>query len=246
LLHAAASHPQTFQRLAESLQKSGREILAPALNGYGSSALSNALDPFARHVAIARAAIAAAASPTRTCLFGHSMGGLVALLTALETPTLRRLVLYDPIITAILDSADPIQRASLNWDRAIIKTLCDSVGDGNPETGVACFVESWNETRWHDLPSATRKTLISQATSLARDAPTVSYFDLDVGQIKLLRVPTTVACGAQSPAMIGLIARELEAHRAEYVTAKTLPNCGHMAPIAQAAKVAATVSEALD
>ena len=245
LLHAAASHPQTFQRLVGHLLAKGREILAPALNGYGTSQVAHALGPVARHVAIAKAALDATTQPARTSLFGHSMGGLVALLTALEAPALERLVLYDPIVTGILDPKNPAHRAGLEWDRAIIRALCEGVEGDAPEVGVARFVEAWNEARWAELPTAIRETLVSKAPALALDAPAVSYFEFEPVRLATLQMQTTVAYGERSPEIIALIARQLAARHPGFVSAKALADCGHMAPIAQPAKVASVLAGAL-
>ncbi|MCH9674797.1 MAG: alpha/beta hydrolase, partial [Gammaproteobacteria bacterium] len=121
LLHGAATGPDALSGLAAALAGPSRSVIVIALHGYGSSYVHKAGDIVAAHRKIAAWVLARFDASSMT-LFGHSMGGLVALATALETP-IARLVLYEPIVLEALDRTDVRDREALRWDRAIVDAM---------------------------------------------------------------------------------------------------------------------------
>jgi len=109
LLHAAASGPWGLTDLAERLLRPGRRVVAPALAGYGGTRVEGAPDPVSAHATVARWTLAAFPA-RRQVLFGHSLGGLTAVLTAAGRDDLAALVLFEPIVLAALNLDDPGDR----------------------------------------------------------------------------------------------------------------------------------------
>src|SRR5690348_14079740 len=101
MLHAAAAGPQSLSALAALLQRPGRRVVAPALNRYGATAMRDETDRARAHLDVLRATVDLHAAGRRV-LFGHSMGGLIGLLGALDGIPFDAMTLYEPIVTACL------------------------------------------------------------------------------------------------------------------------------------------------
>jgi pimeloyl-ACP methyl ester carboxylesterase len=247
MLHASATGPSTLGRLAGLLSGDEYSVLIPALNGYGSGRPSPGADPVAANTAIAGDCLDRLSSRPRL-LFGHSMGGLVALLAALEQQARGRpldaLVLYDPVLVGLLDRDDPDDRDALAWDHAVIAELATCVADGRPDAGMRRFVEAWNEMAWNDLPEQAREGLVAMADTVAREARATSEFRLDEAVLRGMRTSVILITGGGSPAMIGRIASKatglLPSVHHEIIT-----DAGHMAPVLAPAKLAAATAPLL-
>ncbi len=78
---AAAAGPNSLSGLAAALAAPGRRIVAPALHSYAQTRIEAAGDRIDRHVAVTRACLDILPAARRV-VFGHSMGCLVGVLTA--------------------------------------------------------------------------------------------------------------------------------------------------------------------
>lgn len=222
LLHAAAAGPQSLTQLAALLERPGRRVVAPALNRYGATVMRDEADRVRAHSEVLRACLDLYPADRRA-LFGHSMGGLIGLLSS----GFDRLLLYDPIVMACIPDAT----ALLAWDRAIVA-----------KADIAAFVTAWNGTPWEALPEHVRSRLTAAAPMLIADMKAVSYHDLPLDQFQRIQTPVLLLQGAQSPPITHAITGRL---------AKLLPNarrivldgCGHMGPVQVPAKVAPFVAE---
>lgn len=235
LAHAAAAGPGALSGLAKALARPGRRIIAPALNFYGGTALQTPGGQVAGHAAAIEAILDAV--PV-SLLFGHSMGGLAALLTRHPVP---RLVLYEPILTGLLREDDPDDLAARAWDRAINAEFDRRFAAGDAEGAIAAFVEAWNETRWTDLPEAARSRLITAAASLGRDMHDVSFFALEPDAIAA-RENSLLLRGTRSPPITARMTARLAAAFPAAHTA-VLDGCGHMAPVLNPGRVAAAITD---
>ncbi len=233
LAHAAAAGPNTLSGLAKRLAAPGRRLVAVALNGYGGTALDVPGGPIAAHAAAVDAVLTALPARRRT-LFGHSMGGLASLVR--RTPV-DRLVVFDPIVTAVLREDDPEDAAARAWDLSINDGFYAGMAAGDPERAIATFIEAWNEQRWTDIPASARARLTAAAPRLGADMracsthPAVPY--LGAPEVVILQ-------GARSPEVT---------HRMTARLAALLPGArrvviegGHMAPIFAADAVAGAVT----
>ncbi len=108
VVHGYAEHAMRHTRLATAAASAGHPVVAVDLPGHGRSPGPRALvRSYAPLVASVGAAVEAAASlgRGRPALFGHSMGGAVALAFALDRPeAVERLVLSAPYLV------DPVPR----------------------------------------------------------------------------------------------------------------------------------------
>jgi pimeloyl-ACP methyl ester carboxylesterase len=250
LLHAAASGPRALFKLASALGQAGWSTAAPALQGYGGTLLRDAGpdDPFAAHVRIARWAfdeLGKDAGPGRRVLIGHSMGGLVALLAALDGVAADALVLYEPIVLGCLDPNSPEDIAARAWDGACIQTLHERVAAGNPEAGVAAFVEAYNEVAWSQLPAALRASLVAKASNLVAETIATQDLRLDTAMLAALRMPVLILQGSQSPEVTHRMTAGL-ARAMPHAVMKIVEGAGHMGPVMSHAPVAAEIKSFLD
>lgn len=230
LLHAAAAGPTSLAGLARALARPGRRVVAPALAGYSRTAPPPG-DPLDAHVAVVNACLDLLPAGRRM-VFGHSMGGLVALLAA---PAVEAMVLYEPITLGLLRDDDAEDRAARAWDREIVGFLAAAVARGQPEPGVARFVAAWNELAWDALPPAARQRLLDAAPRLAAEVRAGSDRALPLDRI---RCPVRMLQGGKSPPITHRMTMRLGAalpdgHRV------ILPPCGHMGPVQAATMVAA-------
>ena len=233
LLHAAAAGPGSLSGLAKRLAESGCRVVVPALHGYGATRVRVEGDRMSAHEAVARFCLTLGSARTRV-LFGHSMGGLAALLAASAAD---RLVVYEPIVIGLLRADDPEDAACLAWDRAIVAHLEHCVTAGAPESGIARFVEAWNEMRWDALPASVRQRLIAAAPDLAADIRDGSGREIAPSGIG---VEVLILQGAASPPITHRMTLRLE---------QSLPNAqrvvvaevGHMGPVANADRVFAAI-----
>ena len=152
LLHCARSGPGSLATLATNLCSPGRMLIAPALNAYGQTRVSGT-DAIEEHLSVVTWVVNHSAREVMSVtLFGHSMGGLIALLAAGAQPQCQQVIAYDPIAPGVLDLADSNDRDAFAWDRDIVIELHDAVTKGEDERGVARFIEAWNGTPWKHLP----------------------------------------------------------------------------------------------
>ena len=244
LLHAAASGPRSLFKLAAALADGGGRILTPALNGYGATRLTDADlgQPFAAHVRVARWALEQAPAGRRV-LVGHSMGGLVALLTVAGGAAVDAAVVYEPIVLGCLDPTDPADAAARAWDAAPVAKLQAAVASGDPEAGVAAFVEAYNEVAWSALPAPLRAQLVADAPKLVAETRAAQTVAIDFAAVPA-GLPILVLQGERSPDVthrmtLGLARRLPQARR------QVIAEAGHMGPVLSAAPVAAAIREFL-
>jgi pimeloyl-ACP methyl ester carboxylesterase len=226
LLHAAAAGPHSLATLARLLVRQGRRVIAPALHRYGATIMRDDADRVQANVAVLRACLDIHPADRRVVI-GHSMGGLVGLLGALEELPLDALVLYEPIVTACLGEDEAALR---DWDRAIVAEVERSIAAGDPEAGIAAFITAWNETPWSGLPSAARARLVVSAAELAADMHSVSYCSVPLDRLAQLATPVTLLQGALSPPITHAMSARLHAllPRAQL---HGVEGCGHMGPV---------------
>lgn len=220
LLHAAAAGPHSLAGLARALAAPGRQIVAPALSGYGGTTLTG--PRLAGHIAAATLALTRYPAERRV-LFGHSIGGLVALGAARHADAV---VLYEPIVLATLRQDVPAERTAGDWDRDLAAAYAADMRAHRPDAAVRRFLAAWNETEWADLPEAAQARLIRLAPVLWQD------LDVAVEPIGALPARLTLLCGDTSPPITRLMANRLAP------PPTVIPGAGHMAPVLMPAAIA--------
>ena len=228
LMHAAGAGPRSLRSLGKVLATSNRHVLIPEL--YPSPSDDVPVHAYAR-----LAARLFERAPGG--LFGHSMGGLSALLAAINGARLRRLILYEPIVLSLLDPFNAAESDAYEWDAKVVRTLNESVLSGQPEKGVACFVDAWSETRWEDLSAAMRAHLVASADTLARETRATSSVLLANAQLRAMSVPTLILQGSKSPA----ITQHMSARLAQILPnaeMRQVDGAGHMGPVLMGGQIA--------
>ena len=260
LLHCAGAGPSSLATLATNLASSGRMLIAPALNKYGRTRVTGA-DPIQEHVDVAAWVVNHYAGDANSVsLFGHSMGGLVALKVAQEQPCCDHVVVYDPIAPGVLDENDAGDRDALAWDRDIVIGLRRAVAEDEPERGVSRFIEAWNDTPWARLPESVRGELVSGAPRLAREIDALSYHDAcalgdtalrPTGGLPAQGEPTqenqcqvTLFTGEASPVVAGRMVSRL-GERFACSNVCSIAEAGHMYPVTQGAEMAKLIDRIL-
>lgn len=246
-LHAGGSSPRALDRLMGALVPLVGRTLAPAFARGGSTMIGAGANGFSGAVALASALVAREyARPSRTesgspgLLFGHSMGGLVALLAVIAGVRIDALVLYEPIVLSLLDHADACDRVARAWDRAVIDDFRRHMASGRTEAGVARFIEAYGAAPWHALPAAIREGLVRRGHDLLIEAETTNAQIVDADALARLAVPVLVIDGDGSPDPARRMADRLAAllpnsHRA------SVAGAGHMGPVTAPAKVVAVI-----
>lgn len=236
LLHAAGTSPRALSGLASWLgERLGRAIvpllLVPPPEGPAA--------PLAHLSALARDALAAG-GPGPKVLFGHSLGGLLALQALADGAEVDAVILYEPIAIAALDLAETGDRAAKAWDRALIDDLAAHVSTGDPEPGIAAFIEAYNEVAWTNLPASARHALVADAPAMVALTQAVHHHPLDVAALSLRQTPTLVMCGDRSPD----VAKRMASQAARILPRATLtviPDAGHMGPLLATSRVVAAI-----
>jgi pimeloyl-ACP methyl ester carboxylesterase len=178
-------------------------------------------------------------------LFGHSMGGLIALLAALDGLAADALVLYEPIVLGCLDPNSPEDIAARAWDGACIQTLHERVAAGDPEAGVAAFVEAYNEVAWSQLPAALRAGLVVKASNLVAETTATQELHLDMARLAALPMPVLILQGSRSPQVTHRMTAGL-ARAMPRAVSRIVEGAGHMGPVMSHAAVATEVRAFLD
>jgi pimeloyl-ACP methyl ester carboxylesterase len=240
LLHAAAAGPHSLSALAGLLVRQGRRVIAPALHRYGATVMHDATDRVRANLGVLRACLDIHAAERRV-LVGHSMGGLVGLLCALDGLPLDALFLYEPIVAACLGADEAALR---DWDRAIVANVDRSIAAGDAESGIAAFITAWNETPWSGLASAARARLVASAAQLAADMHAVSYCAVPVDDLRRLQTPVVLLQGALSPAITHAMSARLNA-LLSHAQLHRVEGCGHMGPVQSPEVVVLSLREAI-
>ncbi len=242
LIHGAASSPLAFVPLAQALASAHRRVVCLGLHGYGPTAL-NEPDILRAHTGAVRLLLDVLEAD-RCALFGHSLGGLVALLAAVADSRVSRLCLYEPIALGVLDPSDAEDAAGLAWDRRIVRKMCQRVDAGQAELGVRTFVEAWNDTPWQAMPHKIRAALIASAAQLSRETTAAGCAPLGSHHIASLTQPMLLLHGTASPPVIARIVKRLMAGAAQ-ASEVALAGKGHMAPVTDPAALAPLLHEFL-
>jgi pimeloyl-ACP methyl ester carboxylesterase len=237
LLHATATGPGSLARLGKMLAAAGHHVVIPALHRYGETWVNGEDNPVERSVRVASWVLSAVPAEKQT-LFGQSMGGLTAVLAALETTLpVNRLMLYEPMVMRALNPRDTADTREREWDRVLVRAVGEAVGTDGYEVATAAFIEAWNETAWADMPAGARAAILRDGAGLAAEMRAVNDITLPPRSLERLTMPTLLLCGEGSPPLAGRILDRLE-RRLPNAERITFGGLGHMGPVTAPAIVA--------
>jgi pimeloyl-ACP methyl ester carboxylesterase len=241
LLHAGTSSCLQWRRYARLLGP-GHRLITPDLPGHGGSdpspeILPDQLLPAALGVLDHLLGHLDLRAPLH--LVGHSLGGLIALLYALQRPgRTASLTLFEPVVFELLDRRGPPDLAA-ECHRVAADCLA-AVDAGDPEAAQRRFITYWSgPAHWQLLGDQERAHLIEAAPLLHRvGIPATFNAGVTEPALRALTVPTLLLDADRSPAP----ARAIVDHLAALIPAacrRTIQEAGHMAPITHAPQVAA-------
>ena len=174
-------------------------------------------------------------------LVGHSYGGAIALVAALGLkPRLASLVLYEPVLFAVLLRAEPESAAA----REIV-AVRDDVVSGDSGAAAERFIDYWmGDGTWVATPEARRGTLVDAIkaqkpewhSAFNEPTPLEAFAALDVPALLMTGTGSTAAARAVARLVGGVLPR---------VRIEELEGLGHMAPVTHPAAVNARIEHFL-
>ena len=244
LIHGSAAGAKPLRKLAELMlaENSDHRIVIPSLAGYGSVCQQAELPALQQHLAVINNAMAEHHCPSWH-IIGHSMGGFLALKTALaHSERITSICVIEPMVLGVLESA--ADRQSLAEDRGIIQKLEQAMQDGQPEQGIAAFISYWNGTVWQQLPEAVRQHLLGLSEQIYADIKSVSRDTTPASAYAALSMPMLLLCGDQSPAPARLIVQRL-ASVLQRSTDQLIAGTGHLGLLQQPVLYAQAINQFL-
>lgn len=245
MLHACGTGAHTLRPLAARLSR-GRRVICLDFDGYGDTAIQAAGgDCLHRHRLALRLLLEELAIKDFD-LFGHSMGGFIALQAAADGSLRpRRMVLAEPTVFSVLDESIPQQAEAKALDRSVTADLIAAVEAGEPERGMAAFMALWNEAPWQTLPEALRQRLVALAPQVAGEADRVCRAIPPEQGFAAADCPILLLQGQHAPAPISALIPVL-AGLLPSALRTLVPGTGHMGPLTSPDLFATLIGEFLN
>jgi len=237
-LHSSASSAQQWRNLSQ--EWSEFNVLAPNLVGYGGQFWRTGdVHTMADEVHAIGEVMSSCPGPVH--LIGHSFGGAVATLVALENPQqVRSLTLFEPVLFPLLYATAEGSGQEI-W---VLQTdVRRHVQLGNNRAAAERFVDYWSgEGAFQNLSEHARQYVIAMTPKVAAEFAALISNPISEADLRSLRVPTLLLYGEDSPDSTRDITRLL---------ARILPcrellefdGLGHMGPMEDPDRVNATIAE---
>ena len=234
LLHSGGFTSRQWRRLAEALAPD-HPVILPDFLGYGKSSRWPEGEPFSFREDLAM--VVALVDPIDRPLHvvGHSYGGLLGLLLAIEKPAkVRSLAVFEPVCFGFVDETIDAD-GELARMRVVTKKEIESgaVSDGWLET----FVDWWNGAgAWKGMNDETRGAFRQVSPKLIQEVFSLTGDDTTLATYATVAVPSLLLSGEKSP---GVERRVVDALAAALPRAslQRFAGAGHMAPITHAGPV---------
>lgn len=187
-----------------------------------------------------------AAAGDRFHMIGHSYGGAVALKAALVRPArLRSLILFEPVLFAILIAEDPNQPAAREI-AAVRDDTVAAVERGDLDAAGGRFVDYWmGAGAWAEMPESRRRAVASAMRKVKAEWRAAFTEPTPLSAFAALDVPTLCIMGSGSPASTRGVARLLT-KTLPSVTTVGIDGVGHMAPVTHPDRVNAVIAAHLE
>ena len=237
LVHSAGMGAAQWRALMREMGADFR-CLAPNLRGYGRSAPWPEGEPASLAAEIELLEAALARFEGKFELVGHSMGAWLALEIALRhSARIATLALIEPVVLGTLRA--PGEEAAFAEVKTMIDDVLAAFARGSTAAATERFTDYWyGPGAWAKIPLAQRLPIFARAGKMRADVAAVSddrtaaarYAALDLPALVLSAERTTPAARR----MAEIVAGALPQARLEI-----LAGAGHMAPVTDAAAVAA-------
>jgi pimeloyl-ACP methyl ester carboxylesterase len=178
-------------------------------------------------------------------LVGHSYGGAVALQIALQQPQrVLSLTLYEPVAFGVLPALGPNEP---EWAEIsdVATTLGAALDRGDDFGAARGFCAYWQgRDVWPEMDVAAQLRIAEAMPTVRRHFEALFAAQWSGSLLDMLRMPVQLICGSATRASARRVAQSLSV-RLPLVKLQMLEGAGHMAPIAEAAKVNALILQSL-
>ena len=243
-LHSSASSSGQWRALMDRLADRFR-VVAVDLYGYGKSPAWSGDRPMylEDQVALLEPILRAAEEPFH--LVGHSLGGAIALKTALTYPgSVRSLTVFEPVFFSVLVEYDPEGPAT----REIVSVRDDTirlVDSGDLEASAQRFLDYWaGDGTWAATPEERRPRLAAGMRAVRSEWHAAFFEPTPLAEFAVVDIPTLYLAGSRSKlstrAVADLLASVLPRARVEEIQ-----GVGHMAPITHPDRVNPVIEDFL-
>jgi pimeloyl-ACP methyl ester carboxylesterase len=240
-LHCNASSSAQWRELSDRL--AGRfRVRAPDLYGSGRSPewLSDRVITLRDELDLITPLLQSCTAPF--ALVGHSHGGAVALLAALQHPErVRALVLYEPTLFALVDAAQPPPNG-VDGIRHVVVAAGAALDAGEPDTAARHFIDFWSgEGTWQAMPAERKPAITASVANVRRWGHALFGEPTPLAAFAALRMPVLYLIGGRSPRPAHAVAEVLlpALPQAKVVT---FPELGHMGPLTHPQVVHAAIA----
>jgi non-heme chloroperoxidase len=161
--------------------------------------------------------IAALGLETPVHLVGSSYGAYVAALVERDRPELvRSAVLGEPPILSLLAEDPKSQKAYRASESRFAEMVLARLRDGDDEAAAAGFIDfAMGEGAFDGLPNGTRRMILQNSKTLARELPTPERDPFTTGDARKIAIPTLLVRGQRSPPMFQAVTA---------ILARSMPN----------------------
>jgi len=229
-LHSNASTSGQWRGLMDRLAPTFH-VLAPDSYGAGKSPEwpSDQSIRLLDEVALIEPVLARAGSPVT--LVGHSYGAAIALIAALANPgRVRSLVLYEPVLFALLDKEMPPPNEA-DGIRDAVATAGLALEAGNPYGAAECFIDYWmGRGAWKRTPEQRKAPIAASVVNVRRWGHALFTEPTPLEAFRSLDVPVLYLVGKCSTPSARGVARLLTAALPQ-VELVELDDVGHMGPV---------------
>lgn len=244
-IHANAGSSSQWRALMERMAPRFR-VLAPDTHGAGKGPPWPARGhlKLADEVALLEPVFAHGGDPLT--LVGHSYGGAIALLAAVNRPErVRALLLYEPTLFALVDAAQPPPNDA-DGIRATVARAGLALAAGDRSAAAEHFIDFWMGTgTWHSKPEAQRGAIEAATANVEGWGHALFNEPTPLRAFAALTMPVLLMVGTETPAsaraVVGLLARVLPK-----VEVMEFAGLGHMGPLTHPEVVNSAIEDFLN
>ena len=229
-IHANASSSAQWRELMDLLSPQPR-VIAPDLYGSGRSGDWPSASEISLRDEVEFIAPVLQQAGDRFSLVGHSYGGAVALLAALQDPSrVRSLALYEPTLFALVDAQTPPPNGA-DGIRNAVNAASASLDAGDTDSAAMHFIDFWmGSGSWATSPPARKPAIAESIINVRRWAHALFSEPTPLKRFSQLDVRVLYMLGSRSPESARAVARLLVPVLPN-VRVVEFPTLGHMAPV---------------
>ena len=228
--HANASHSVQWRGLQDHLAAQFRVLALDSIGAGKSPAWpTDRIVTLSEEARFAEPVLARAGEPL--ILVGHSYGGAVALITALQNPgRVRAMALYEPTLFALLDAESPPPNEA-DAIREVVANAGLALEAGNLDAAAQHFIDYWmGAGAWEQTPEQRKPSIAAAVANVQGWAHALLNEPTPLQAFRSLNLPVLFMVGKDSPASSRAVARLLTGTLPN-VEVVELEGLGHMGPI---------------